>query len=162
MKRIIAAATVLLIALAGCGGKKDIPQNAMRDDITGKQVRLGMSREEAESVLGKYSNEINGNYEYCDDTIQVRYRDGNVIELSLYKTAEGSERWKLNGGIGVGTPVEDVRKFFGYTDSEVFFMPQFDNEGNQVETGVDGGFMIMIMIADDLVNLILISGAELR
>ncbi|MEC0369287.1 hypothetical protein [Paenibacillus chibensis] len=105
---------VFLFILGGCGGKK--AEGISKEDLGiikmngGKKVYYGMSREDAEKVLGSGENSDMGMFKY-DGGVSVFYRNGNVAAVVL--DAESKGKYKTTHDVQIGMPKQTVVKAYG-------------------------------------------------
>ncbi|MEK4061435.1 MULTISPECIES: hypothetical protein [unclassified Paenibacillus] len=130
------AATLLLLLLAGCSSGNAEPVT-MEPDTFSKQdmaiykavnskerVSYGMSRKNAEKVLGTGNKGIPNSYTY-DPGVSVIYRDDKVVSIALrkesqgvYRTARGAEAGMSHAGIkklyGEKYAIENAENYMDY------------------------------------------------
>ncbi|MGF7046443.1 hypothetical protein J2T13_000919 [Paenibacillus sp. DS2015] len=112
MSRVLAGLIVFALLLSGCGGEASFPADDMAIYKTGnkkKVVRYGMSRVEAEKVLGEEEKPSGDGYLY-DSGVAIFYRDDKVAGIRLDKESKKTFQTK---NIKIGMLEDDVKKKYG-------------------------------------------------
>lgn len=105
---------VFLFILGGCGSKK--AEGISKEDLgiikmnNGKKVYYGMSRENAEKVLGSGENSDMGMFKY-DGGVSIFYRNSNVAAVVL--DAESKGKYKTTHDVQIGMSKQTVVKAYG-------------------------------------------------
>lgn len=114
MRKIVLGLLFLLV-LTACGDSKD--------EITTKQlviqkvndskakVQYGMSRAEAEEVLGKGEEKGIANAVSYDSGVTIMYREDKVAGMTLGK--ESKDRYETAGGFQIGMSKDEFKQIYG-------------------------------------------------
>ncbi|WP_237391736.1 hypothetical protein [Paenibacillus dendrobii] len=101
--------------MAGCSsGKKT--ENISKEDLgiiqmdSGKKIVYGMSREEAEKILGTGEKSDMGKFKY-ESGVSIFYRNNSVAAMILDEESEG--KYKTTHDVGIGMLKQQVIKAYG-------------------------------------------------
>ncbi|KHF33416.1 hypothetical protein CM49_04364 [Paenibacillus sp. P1XP2] len=113
MKNCALMLMVLIVILSGCsgGGSAKLSRESIgikRVD-EGGQVTYGMSRSDAENVLGTGEKKAFG-FEYSDG-VSIQYRDDKVVAVVLSEESDGI--YQTIDGIKVGMLEDEIKKRYG-------------------------------------------------
>ncbi|OBZ08940.1 hypothetical protein A8L34_22590 [Bacillus sp. FJAT-27264] len=127
--RLKSLIVLLFVLLVGCGSSESFkPDTFSEDDLAivkvddEKQiVKYGMSREDAEKILGpsKTDKELFPKYDFG---VQIIYRDDKVVAIGLTEDSEGV--YKSSRGAEVGMKKEGVKKLY----SEKYGLSVFEQD----------------------------------
>lgn len=107
------------------------------DALTGAQIRLGMTREEVEKLLGAPDDERWGRDMY--EGLQVFYRDNKAAGFIVDASDNETNRYRTTRGIGLGSPYREILSQYGspryqgqlYDSIDVSYM--FKNENGALD-----------------------------
>lgn len=86
------------------------------DALSGAQVRLGMTREEIEGLLGEPDDERWGRDMY--EGLQVFYRDNKAAGFIVDPSDNETNRYRTPKGIGLGSPYRHILSQYGSPRSQ--------------------------------------------
>ncbi|TDL70426.1 hypothetical protein E2R58_15205 [Paenibacillus amylolyticus] len=120
MKKILLIlSSVLLIVLTACGSKTS---SITKDDIeivnvhTKEKVSYGMSRVEAEKVLGKGEMGSENNFDY-EKGVEITYKDDKVISIGLGKDSDGI--FETSHGLKIGMLGSEITELYGGSQNKM-------------------------------------------
>lgn len=115
-------ATLLLLVLAGCSSGNDAADKMEPDtfskqdmaiykvDNSKERVSYGMSRKDAEKVLGTGNEGIPNSYTY-DSGVSVLYRDDKAVGITLQGESQGA--YRTARGAEVGMTKANITELYG-------------------------------------------------
>lgn len=188
MKRyLLMACSIIFVILFACSNGSNGKEEASVPDVynpnefsskdmaiieikTGKKVNYGMSRSDAEKVIGK--GEISGTMKYMieyDNGLVVAYRDDTLVYISLkesskgiYKTARGAEVGMLKSDIvslyggehQITQTPNNLDYYFDNNSKKFMDVPPTWNQENAINTYIvsteldDSEYATKVMITD--------------
>ncbi len=95
-------------------GKFELYDLSIYDTKTQKQIHLGMSKKEVDSILGKPVKAENIAAQYSYDGFYVAYRDDKVVYMSIHvDDISPYDRFITNRNISLGDNKKDVVEAYG-------------------------------------------------
>lgn len=113
--KITTIAVVLLLLLAGCGNSNnaitvdDLSIHKVGDSKS--KVTYGMSRDDAEKVLGRGKGEGFGSWFTYNSGVQIMYREDKVAGIALREESAGT--YETSKGAKVGMLKDELKKIYG-------------------------------------------------
>lgn len=133
MKRVLAVVLLLgicLFAFAGCGRKKELDHKSILNIETKEIISIGDDKKDIDKLLGDstYDSE-SGMYVYCDETIWIRYFEGEAIIIFT----KGEDTFEILGykvGMSEAEVAKNLESYYG-EDAVNDYGGYYDNSGNR-------------------------------